>query len=405
MKEKLTRNIGLKILSIILAAFLWLFITNVDDPMTSKSFTKEVEVLNTQAISSLGQVYDITENKTISFTATARRSVADRLTKYDFNVTADLSKLSDLNTVIININYVGNEDGVNITSGLNQVMSVNLEQKVEGRFMVNVEQKGEPADGYYVYEKNANTILRITGPKSKIESIEEVVATVDVTDYEGSSFQTSEEPRVLDKNGHEIDTSNLQFSQSTIPVYVGVYKTKTVNLDVVTTGSPANGYIMSNLEYEPKTLEVAANDDILKTINSIEVRESIEGVSDDVKKEIKIQDRLSEGVILVGNNQTAVVNISIDKSKTKTITVLPQELEIKNQPKSCTVNYLTTGLITIRLNGPAREINAIDKDKLKPYIDLAGYQPGIYSVKIRADLTGYTAIDNSPMVNIHIINQ
>lgn len=405
MKEKLTRNIGLKILSIILAAFLWLVITNVDDPMTPKSFTTEVEVLNSQAIANLGQVYDITENKTISFTATAKRTIADNLSKYDFEVTADLSKLSDLNTVIINIKYIGNEKDVKITNGLNQVMKVNLEQKEEGHYKVNVEQKGKPAKGYYVYEKYSNTILRITGPKSKIESIGEVVATVDVTDYEGASFQTSEEPKVLDKDGNEMDTSNLQFSQNSIPVYVGMYKTKTVALTVTPTGTPADGYVMTNIEYEPKTVEIAAPDNTLSSIENIVVLESISGITKDIKKEIKLQDQLPEGVILVEDNQTAVVNISIETAKKKEITISTDDLEVRNKPASCKLSYITTNSIVIRLSGSADEVADYTRGNLKPYIDLSNCKGGTYYIKIKADLSGSTTIDNSPMVTLHLIKQ
>ena len=38
MKDKLTRNIGVKILSVVIAAFLWLVITNVNDPVKSRTF-------------------------------------------------------------------------------------------------------------------------------------------------------------------------------------------------------------------------------------------------------------------------------------------------------------------------------------------------------------------------------
>ena len=104
MKEKLTRNIGLKILSIVLAAILWLVITNIDDPIKTKNFYNvPVEILNEDAIASLNQVYDIKEGETIDFTVAARRSIIENLALSDFRVTADFSKLSDVNAVTIDI--------------------------------------------------------------------------------------------------------------------------------------------------------------------------------------------------------------------------------------------------------------------------------------------------------------
>lgn len=38
MKEKLTNNLALKLLSLALAAFLWMVVVNLDDPVTSVQF-------------------------------------------------------------------------------------------------------------------------------------------------------------------------------------------------------------------------------------------------------------------------------------------------------------------------------------------------------------------------------
>ncbi|MDD3174343.1 MAG: CdaR family protein [Herbinix sp.] len=403
MKEKLTRNIGLKILSIILAAILWLVITNVDDPITPRNFNNvPVEILNANEVTNLGQVYDILEGETIDFTAAARRTIADNLTVSDFKVTADFSKLSDVNAVTINISCPGYEDDVTITNGLYQVMKVSLEELAEKHFKVNVVQKGEPAEGYYVYEKTANTILRVSGPKSKIESIAQIVVDVDVTEVAGS-FHTSEAPKALDADGNEIDASNLDFSETSVSIYIGMYRTKTIDLNITTNGNPADGYIMTNIEYEPKTIEVAADDEILNSLGNLTVTEDIEGASKDIEKEVNLQDQLKDDVILVGDNQTAVVNIKIEKTETKDITILPGDIDVRNKPDSLNLAYLTNGPLIIKVVGPAKELKEITQSTLNPYINLSNYSVGTYSVEVKANFTGYVKIENIPLVKIHLI--
>jgi YbbR domain-containing protein len=405
MKEKLTRNIGLKILAIILAVILWLVITNVDDPITKVNFSNiKVDVQNADEIKALNQVYNITEGATIDFTAAAKRSVAEKLNKDDFRITADISKLSDLNTVTINIKYLGNPYDVTVISGLNQVMKVELENLVEGHFKVNVEQTGDLAEGLYVYEKTASTIIRISGPKSKIDKIANVVVNVDVTGYT-KSFNSIEEPKVLDEKGKEIDSTNLSFSKNSIPVFIGIYNTKTINLDITPTGTPVSGYTLSGIEYEPQTIEVAAEDEVLAGIDDLSISEDVSGVFDNVEKEVNLQEQLPSGVYLVGDNKTAVVNISVEEAKTKEFTVLPSEIDVKNLPKGMGLDYLTTGPITLLLSGPKKEIDEISKDDIKPYIDLTNYSVGTYSVIIGSEITGYSKLGNVPSVNIHLIKQ
>lgn len=402
MKEKLTRNIGLKILSIILAALLWLVITNVDDPIKSVTFYNvPVQILHESEITDLGQVYDILEGETIDFTASARRSIADQLNVSDFIVTADFSKLSDVNAVTINIKCPRFQHDVTITTGLYQVMKINKEELAERHFKVNVVQKGEPADGYYVYEKTANTLLRVWGPKSKIERISEIVVDVDVTDYAGS-FNTSEEPKALDADGKEIDASNLEFSETSVSIHIGMYKTKTIDLKIVPTGNPVDGYIVTDVEHEPQTIVIAAEDNILEDISELTVQESISGAYRDIGKEIDLQEQLGDSVILVGENQTAVVNITIEKAETKEITIWSGNIEVRNKPDNLNLEYLTSEPIIIKVTGSAKEIEELNKAKLNTYIDLSGYLSGTHTVEIKGDLTGYMTVTNNPTVNISL---
>ena len=359
MKEKLTRNIGLKILSIILAVILWLVITNVDDPVKTKNFYNvPVEILNVDAIASLNQVYDIIEGETINFTVAARRSIKDNLTSSDFKVTADFSKLSDVNAVAINISCPRYGDKVVVTDGLYQVMKISLEDLAEKHFKVNVVQKGVPAKGYYVSEKTANTIIRVSGPISKIESISQIVVEVDVTE-EAGTYRTTEQPKALDKDGKEIDSSNLEFSDKTVTINIGMYKTKTIDLLITTSGKPADGYIMTAVDYEPKTIVIAGDNEALSKIQSLSAQEDIDGAAQDIKKEINLQEQLQEGLILIDENQTAVINIKIEKAKTKELTLKPEDINYKNKPEGLDIGFLTNAPIVIKVTGPESVIRIL----------------------------------------------
>lgn len=401
MKKKLTRNIGLKILSIILAAILWLIITNVDDPVTTEDFSVDVKILNEDAIASLDQVYEIIEGERINFTAAARRSIAENLKESDFVVTADFEKLSDVNAVTIDISCPRYGDDVTITDGLYQVMKVNLEDLVEKNFKVNVITQGEPADGYFVGKKTANTIVRVSGPKSKIERINEIVVKVDVSEV-SDSFRAWEDPKALDEDGQEIDASNLAFSENSVSINIGIYKTKTINLLITASGEPADGYVMTNVEYEPKTIEVAGEDEALNSIKYLPTTESITGANKNIEKEINLQDLLEEGLIIVGEDQTAVINIIIEKEETKDLTLRPVDIEVRNKGEALNISYVTTAPITLRVAGPASELDKITRSSIKAYIDLSGCTFGTYDLKVNADLPAHTTFVNSPTVSVQL---
>ena len=405
MKEMLTRNIGLKILSIILAAILWLVITNLDDPVTTKTFNNvPVETLNVDEITDLGQVYNILEGKTINFTVAARRKIADTLTVSDFSVTADFSKLSDVNAVTIKINCPRYAGGVTVTDGLYQVMKINREELTKKSFNVNVVQKGEPAEGYYVAEKTTTKIIVVSGPKTKIESIDQIVVNVDVSE-EAGSFRTTEEPKALDKEGNEIDASNLTFSDSTVAVNIGMYRTKTIDLLITPTGKTADGFVMTTVDFEPKTIEVAGTDEALLNIKTLTVMEDIDGASVDFAKEINLQEQLSDGLVLVGDNQTAVINIGIKKAETKELFIWPKDIEVRNKPGDLQLEFINSIALSVQVIGPVDEMVDLTAKNIKPYIDLTGYTGGTYSIEIGIETTGYVTITNNPKISFTLKQQ
>ena len=62
MKEKITHNLGLKILSVVIAFLVWLIVVNVSNPEVTDSVNVPLEVLNGDVLANAGLSYKI-ENK------------------------------------------------------------------------------------------------------------------------------------------------------------------------------------------------------------------------------------------------------------------------------------------------------------------------------------------------------
>lgn len=399
MKEMLTRNIGIKILAVILAAILWLVINNIEDPIKEVKFHDvPVKRLNEQVIKSMNQDYDVKEGEKIDFTVAARRTVADSLKESNFVVTADLSKITDLDTVTINISCPGYEDEVIIKYTSHQVMAIVREEVKKLRELVKVKVKGEPAEGFYVAKKTSNTLVTVSGPKSKIERIEEIIAEVDVTDEaQTGKIITYEYVKVVDEEGKEIDKSNLTFSQEMVPISIEVYPTKIIDIVVTTQGEPSDGYYLTNKESFPEEIEVAGKEEVIANINSLTVTENIEGATSNIVKEIDLNDFLEDGLIIVNDDNTALINITIEKAEIKNLTFKTEDIEIRNKP-SLNLTYQSTGPVTLELSGPGSELENITAKSIKPYIDLFQYTYGSFEVKLQIE-----KIDNAD--NVSIINQ
>ncbi|HKL98572.1 MAG TPA: CdaR family protein, partial [Mobilitalea sp.] len=307
MKKKLTKNIGLKTLSIFFAAILWLLITNADNPIVTKSFSNiPVKILNESVIDTPNQIYEIVDGEKIDFKVAARRSIVENLTDADFKVEADFAKLLGSNTVIIDITCTKYPSEVEIKQRQSETLTIKLEELSDEDFKVNVDLQGDVPEGYTIVEKKASpNIIRVSGPKGRIDKIASVSAVVDVTGISRSISKIAE-PKALDEEGKEIDPSKLTFSSRYIEVDLKLYKTKTVDLTVKSVGEPADGYVVrtDDIGYEPKTITIAAEDRILENINNLIASVNIAGESADIERDIDLKEEnmLPEGVMIVGDN-------------------------------------------------------------------------------------------------------
>ena len=66
MKNKITTNLFLKVLSVIMAFLFWLVIINMIDPTVAKTFRDiPVEILNENVITSANQVFEVESGDTV----------------------------------------------------------------------------------------------------------------------------------------------------------------------------------------------------------------------------------------------------------------------------------------------------------------------------------------------------
>ncbi|MDF2542705.1 MAG: hypothetical protein K0S47_2423 [Herbinix sp.] len=410
MKEKLTRNVGLKILSIVLAALLWIVITNIDDPYKTKRFTGiEVKVLNEEVIEHLNQEYDITEGETINIKVEARKSIIDKLRNSDFIATADFRHLSDVNAVRIEISCPKYGEAVEIIDGKYQEMLITRDVLDHQDKKVNIVVKGEVAKGFTIAEKTASpNMITVSGAKGRVDKISEITVEVDATN-KSRPFNTTAALRAYDANGKLMDTDKLTFEYDnqpieTVDVSVSLYRTKTINLSISIAGKPAEGYSYAAPSYSPEQITIAGTDEMLKDIKYLPITVDITGANKNIEKEIDPLEWLPKGVILV-NDTTIALNIKIEELDTKEMTVGSHDIDIHNLKDNCSITYNTTGGIYVVVNGSEEDIEYLTEEDLKPRIDLTDYSVGTYSAEIEFDLPEGVNLVNKPTISFNIIEK
>ena len=142
MKSKVMNNFGLKVISLVVAFIVWLVIINTTNPTITKTFTDiPVKVINENVITSLNQVYEVVDGDMVDVVVKGKRSFVEELTNDDFSATADLSKLSTVNTAGIQVKLnKATKENVELDWN-NEVLRISLEEKESQQVRVQIDTK------------------------------------------------------------------------------------------------------------------------------------------------------------------------------------------------------------------------------------------------------------------------
>ena len=410
MKEKLTNNFGLKLLSLFLAFLLWSGVINSQDPLQTATFEDvPVTVINEDSLTAKDKIPEIIEGETITVVVEARRSICDSLKKADIVAVADFEKISITDAVPIEVSVNGyTEREVEIVRGLNQVMKLSLEESVSKDFRVKIATSGDPQSGYVTGDMVASpNVITLTGSKTQIDNIKEVVMVVDITGI-ANERQIYGVPVIYDMDGEVVSNTKVTLSTSSIRVTVPVLATKNVKLNVITTGKPAEGYEVTNVSYQPQYVTIAGTAvDLLLLGDNIKVYCDIEGATDVVEKNFEISSLWREDLqsLRLVDEEEVAVTVTLKPFEEKVMELSKDEIELYGLAEGLKAEIVGLSQNQIRVRGNQAKLKEITLDKLAPYIDLSEFtKPGYHVVYLcfDADLSGLMVQDMMVRVDVRI---
>lgn len=414
--KALSKNIGFKILAVLFAFTLWLTVYNIEDPTKSKTLTINVTVSNKEYVESLGKYFEIKDgtNK-VTFSVTAARSVLDKLDESDFIAVANMEQ------IIVEDNGIDARVPIEITpasninsnlvrlSASNKNLKVTLDELMTKQFVVSASAIGEVAEGYALgnVTVTAPNVLKIAGPKSIVEDISSVIATIDVSGMSESWATYRATPILFDEEGKEIDTTRLTFSDETVNVSAEILNIKAVPINVKVSGKPAKGYEATSIFYSPASIRLKGNKAVLNTINELVIPEgvvSVNGATTNVTAVIDVTEYIPENITLAnGENPSVEVMVVIGKIKEKTFDVKTNSLTVTGLPTDAKMKFALES-VAVTVSGLEEDMNAINGSALKGSVDVTGLSAGVHQVPLVLELDEAKYSYNAVTLKITIID-
>ena len=416
MKDRWKNNLGLKVIAVLFAFFLWWTVVNIDDPVKTQKYTTEVTVLNPEVITNNGKSYQIVDNtKNIVVTVKARRKVLEQIKASNIVATADLQERQDT-SVPIRISIQGFEGSYIEASANPRNIQVQVEDTQKKTFPISVVTTGTVRDGYVLDKTNTVAVpqsIDISGPKSSLGRINRVVAKVDVSEL-WNDTELKAELIYYDSADNIIDqsllTSNCDING--VSVKVKLLQTKKVLVKFDTSQiATADGYVFKEIEVEPQYIEVAGASATLSTIQALEVGADAlkrEGLTKNEEVLINMADYLPDGVILADDTAgSVVVRIVVEKSGTKSILLPVRSIKVNNAPEGFEMTLGSEQEVELRFAGANDVLNSLTSEKIIASVDLAQYnEEGTYDVPVQVtDLPDQCSYLGETTVKITLTNK
>ena len=381
MKKKLLNNWTLKLASLVLAFILWFLVVQIDDPKDSHTYNNiPVKLTNTELLDKENKVYEVLDDTdTVSVKVRAPRSVLSQLRSSDIVAVADMSKLTDINTIAISYT-ISNVDGVESIEGNHDAVRLNVEDKSTKWIKVVYNTVGEVADGYMLANVTSDqTLVEVSGPQSAVDEVSYAGAEIEVT---GANSNLSANPDLVlyDKDGNPITQGNLKTNVDYVHMSVEVLAVKEVPVEVNYMGVPADGYMATgSVLCEPSTVKIAGTTYTLSGVTKISIPEdrlNITGQDSDMTDIINLKEYLPDNVRLADGDSSGKVNVTIyiEPIVEKTLEIPATNLSVTNVPEGLEAALpedLTA--VTLDVSGFEDEISPLRQTAVTGVIDVAAW--------------------------------
>ena len=370
MRNKLIKNLGLKILALVTAIVLWLIVVNISDPVISTTFSDvPVEIVNASLLSNEGKVYQVLDSTDkISVTVAAKRSILDYLNNSNLHATADVQELNQMDgTIRIRVEANRYNNQIDSIKSKTEYLKMEIENRKNAQFPIQAVVLGEPTEGYVVGNVGMNqNIVIVSGPESLVSKIDKVKTEVSVEGM-SSDVSTNMKLKYYDAQGKLLDHSRLNANISSVDLDVEILETKEVPIVAKISGTPMEGYgINGEATVEPATVVIAGRSAALNGVDSIQIsgeKVNIDELNQDLNVAIKLKEFLPDGTALADNKDDGkvVVSVAIERLVTQNVGLPKGQITISDIPQGYVAEFVTDDeMINFEIVGLEEVIGNLD---------------------------------------------
>lgn len=386
----LTKNIGLKLLSVLLAITLWTLVVYSDDTITrSRTIDDLMPILNGQTTLSANYLALVSnpleELNGVTVELEVPQAQYSRVNSNNVRVRLDLANVRSTGTQLVPFT-VSSTYGT-VKNVYPSAIEVEIESLDSRSVPMNASLTGK-ADGYWYNVKSLNpSTITVSGASSIVQNIAQARVTVDVSDMTEADTRAYAF-HLVDYSGNEIPHELVTRTSSSVSATMEIYPTKELpinsGIEDVLIGTIADGYEVESVEISPATITVAGSQELLDDLTSL----AVEPISSkNVNQSFTVRTSLAtlKGIRYYSAEQVYVtVNIKQRDATVAfsdvpvTLLNIPSDLALASTPDTLSVQV--TGLYSLTHN--------LTRDMLQVTVDLSNAVEGSGEYPVQISVPG-----------------
>ena len=360
MINKLKNNSKIKIISLLSAMVLWMYVMAIVDPEETKLFENiPVTITNKNELNERDLVIYPEQDLTTNIYVTGKLSNLKKVTKDDINVYGQINNpLEGNNEIYLK---VSTSQRVNYDFK-NPVMIVTLEKIISEDKSIKVDITGSGKNNVdnIMLQDNIDKVS-VSGPRSLVNKVKRVVGTVKVNG-ELNDFSQSIKLEPVDANGKVVEGIELEKDSVNVNITLLTQKTVPITLKLSDNSESGVTYTMSQ-----NTVTIKGKKDIVDSINNRETQPvKLSEISPGTSKDIYLQ--VPSGITI--ETKYITIKKNSEENAVEVYTYTAKDIEIRNnienidKSKIKIPNSINVSIEYLQSEG------SINKDDIKLYIDL-----------------------------------
>ena len=363
MIERLHKNTKIKIISLLSAIVLWMYVMAVVDPEDTKLYENiPITITNLNEIKDLGLVVDPDDNLVTSVYIKGKLSDLQKISANNIDVYGTVSNpIEGQNQLYLRASV---NDKVT-TEFKSDTIVINLEKSIEEEKNITVNITGVYKDNVDKVDLDKTKVV-VSGPRSSVDSVKYVQATFDANKESVDTKSTELELKALDSEMNEVDHVTLEFNKVTAKV--SYFQQKQVKINPIFSSNESNLVQDQDFTIIPSEINIKGKSDVINNIDSINTK--IINV-DELGTNNKIVDLDIPDGINADKDSVTIKLINKNKTKNSTFIYSGDDISLLNNEEDVSINdFEIPDDIIVKIQYDNNS-DRISKNDLKLYLDLS----------------------------------